>query len=410
MNKTISRYLSKNILYPRFIEANPSKNLGLIIVIPCYDEPDISASIQAIANCQEPSCSVEIIVSINAGEQSPVVAKTRNLQSEISINSLKLETPSWLKVYSILNNELPQKKAGVGLGRKIGMDEAVQRFLAVENDAGVIVCFDADSLCDSNYLREIESHFDNPTVSSASLNYAHPIEGDTFSHDIYESIIQYELHLRYFIRMQKKIKLPYAFHTVGSSMACTVGAYCAVGGMNQRKAGEDFYFIHKLVKFGKHSELNTTRVIPSPRISDRVPFGTGRAIGEMKASQELTYYTYHPQSFLDLKKLIDDLPEVYEKQHLSLELSKNLEEFLESVKASQELNRILKNTSDYPSFYKMFWHWFDAFVLMKYLHFVRDRGRSDILVLEAVNFSESHSFANGKEALIHYRESDLTPQ
>ena len=72
----------------------------------------------------------------------------------------------------------------------------------------------------------------------------------------------------------KYSNLPYSFHTIGSAFALTASAYTRQGGMNRRKAGEDFYFINKLIKGEIFGEINDTKVIPSPRISDRVPFGT----------------------------------------------------------------------------------------------------------------------------------------
>jgi hypothetical protein len=407
MNKTISRYLGKNILYPPLVTMLPHNDVGIIIVIPCFDEPDISTSIRSIANCTPPKCAVELIVSINAGLNDSSDIKRQNLNSKDDILNLRSQMPEWLNVFPTIHNDLPDKKAGVGLGRKIGMDEAVRRFTNLERESGIIVCFDADSKCESNYLKEIENHFEDHTVESASIKYEHPIEGDDYTLSIYDSIIQYELHLRYFIQMQKKIDLPYAFHTVGSSMVCTVASYCAVGGMNQRKAGEDFYFIHKLVKFGKHSELNTTKVIPSPRVSNRVPFGTGRAIGSMQELSDVNYFTYDPQSFLDLSILVEKLPDIYKAQSFQCSFSPGLTQFLDSLNSKVELERIVKNTSDYPSFYKMFWHWFDAFLLMKYLHFVRDTHYPDISVLTAVNNIGRHNFKTGKEALIYYRKNNL---
>ncbi|MEZ4848575.1 MAG: hypothetical protein R3B93_08135 [Bacteroidia bacterium] len=73
----------------------------------------------------------------------------------------------------------------------------------------------------------------------------------------------------------------HAFHCVGSSMAVRSIAYQKRGGMNRRKAGEDFYFLQKFIAEGTLAELSTTKVIPSPRASEKVPFGTGRAIKKL---------------------------------------------------------------------------------------------------------------------------------
>lgn len=407
MNKTISRYISRNILYPPLISNSPAKDLGMVVVIPCHNEPDIKSCLIALSDCEPPDCSVEVIVSINAGISTTDVVKNRNISSYHEVMALKEMCPHWLDFHVLLHNDLPNKKAGVGLGRKIGMDEAVRRMIRTENPMGIIVCFDADSSCETNYLRAIRSHFSDGQCESASIHYEHPIDGDEFDEETLNAIMQYELHLRYFIRCQKTLKLPYAYHTVGSSMACTVNAYCAVGGMNQRKAGEDFYFIHKLVKFGKHSELNSTKVIPSPRESDRVPFGTGRAIGVLNSSKDKRYFTCNPQSFIDLEDLVSSMLEMYESGRFSANLARGVSEFLESIKGEVELNRILANTSDYESFCKQFWHWFDAFLLMKYLHFVRDRYYPDLPVLDAVRQVGDEELVDVREALKYYRRIDV---
>ena len=95
----------------------------------------------------------------------------------------------------------------------------------------------------------------------------------------------------------KYSNLPYSFHTIGSAFALTASAYARQGGMNRRKAGEDFYFINKLIKGEVFGEINDTTVIPSPRVSNRVPFGTGRAILEGLNTQKDLSLTYDFQSF-----------------------------------------------------------------------------------------------------------------
>jgi len=81
--------------------------------------------------------------------------------------------------------------------------------------------------------------------------------------------------------------------------------------------------------------------------------------------------------------------------------------FLDAINGNRELNRIINNTSDYPSFCKMFWHWFDAFILIKYLHFGRDNFYPDIPVLEAVNQMKGNQFSSEREALKYFREVDI---
>ena len=50
--------------------------------------------------------------------------------------------------------DLAHKHAGVGWGRKIGMDLALKRFLHL-NKNGLIVGLDADTIVEENYLNSI---------------------------------------------------------------------------------------------------------------------------------------------------------------------------------------------------------------------------------------------------------------
>ena len=163
--------------------------------------------------------------------------------------------------------------------------------------AGVVACFDADCRCDPGLLVEMENLFrKRPEMPGCSVRFEHPLDAENS-----EAIILYELHLRYYIEACRYSGHPFAFHAVGSSMAVRAEAYVAQGGMNQRQAGEDFYFLQKIISLGNFGELNSTRVIPSPRVSDRVPFGPGRAVGEFLQGKGGRMESYPFEAFEDLK-------------------------------------------------------------------------------------------------------------
>ena len=129
-------------------------------------------------------------------------------------------------------------------------------------------------------LEEIEKGFRmNPDKDAASIYFEHDLN-DTVGIEK-EHIIAYELHLRYLIHAQRFCGHPFAYHTVGSSMAVRRQAYMQQGGMNTRQAGEDFYFLQKFIETGKLFEIKSTVVYPQARISLRVPFGTGKAMHQM---------------------------------------------------------------------------------------------------------------------------------
>ena len=62
----VQAYLKRRQLYPFQVPSEPSADLGLIVVIPCFDEPDILKPLRSLAACQRPSCGVEVLLVINA--------------------------------------------------------------------------------------------------------------------------------------------------------------------------------------------------------------------------------------------------------------------------------------------------------------------------------------------------------
>ena len=167
----------------------------------------------------------------------------------------------------------------------------------------MILCTDADTLFPKNYLSETLTYFQkNPKIQACSIHFEHPLDQENS-----KEIIEYELHLRYYVEALKYAKHPHAFHTIGSSMAVRSEAYQQQGGMNKRKAGEDFYFLHKLIPNGRFGDIVSTHTIPSPRLSDRVPFGTGKAMND-QINQKGELLSYHPQIFEDLKLFLTKVP------------------------------------------------------------------------------------------------------
>ncbi len=332
-----------------------------------------------------------MIVVINGSVKTPIEIQEQNLGAfqeakEWAVKQNQNPDLQWLQFLIRYFPELTPKHAGVGLARKIGMDEAAERFEGIGNTKGIISCFDADSQCKPNYFEALEAHFlQYPKTQACSIHFEHPIEGNEFTPSVYQAIIQYELHLRYYIEAQKWAGFPYAYQTIGSSMAVRCDAYRQQGGMNRRKAGEDFYFLHKFTSLGYFSELNATCVIPSPRLSDRVPFGTGKAVAdllkqsesELNSNSSPIYYSYSLQSFADLKIFFAQLPLFYQTEIGQIStfisaLPKSIIDFLLQINFEQKLHEIRSNTRNFDSFRVRFFKWFNAFMVMKFVHFTRD--------------------------------------
>lgn len=267
----MTNYLQQRALYPPLIHNKPSLNLGIIIVIPCYDEDFLLLTLMSLKKCELPDCDTEVIVVINhAVTEKKAVIDRNNATYDQALIWAKNNSKTRLKFHLIYEDKLSKKHAGVGLARKIGMDEACFRLEKIKNKKGIIVGFDADSRCQRNYLVAIENHFRaHPKTPAASIHFEHPVMGIDHENSVYDAIVLYELHLRYYVHAQIFTGFPLAVQTIGSSMAVRSDAYQKQGGMNKRKAGEDFYFLHKFTPLGGYSEIKTTTVIPSPRISHR---------------------------------------------------------------------------------------------------------------------------------------------
>ena len=371
VDKYFKRFQTKKIQ----VDLLPSNDLKIIIVIPVYNEENISATLDSLfINQDDLSFSVEVITLVNNSEDAKPEIKDQNLATFKELKKLS-------KTYQIINitlipvyiNNLDQKHAGVGWARKLGMDLALQRFRKINYD-GVIVGLDADTTVESNYLNSIYHFFKKTNFNSASIHFEHPVQGNDFDDLHYQQIINYELHLRYYKNSLEFANLPYSYHTIGSAFAVNASSYAKQGGMNRRKAGEDFYFITKLIKGENFGEITKTKVIPSPRISKRVPFGTGRSIYEGINNQKNLLLTYDFKSF----ELIKNWIELIENKVFKYEFFPVLlRSFMTKDKWIKNHLMILNNTNSDIKYMKLFFSVFDSFWMLKLIHFLRDNHHSN---------------------------------
>lgn len=276
----------------------------------------------------------------------------------------------------VTHQKFPPKKAGVGLARKVGMDEAAWFFNSMDKD-GIIVCFDADCTCSPNYLQQV-CEFYRSDHECGVVNYEHKFEEHKWP------IIYYELHLRYYVNALRWAGFPYAYQTLGSCITVKSRRYQKEGGMNTRKAGEDFYFLHKVIPNGKFGEINGTAIHPSDRVSDRVPFGTGHAIDKYLKQEQYDYWTYNPKTFEDLHDFLDQIDHLFDSN--DFEPPSSMKNFLAETTFSSDLEKIRSHSPDLKIFRKRFFHWMDAFRILKYVHFCRDHFYPNVQLTDALNW------------------------
>ncbi|MEO1451979.1 MAG: hypothetical protein AAFV07_20780, partial [Bacteroidota bacterium] len=274
-----------------------------------------------------------------------------------------------LRHFALSLDPMPRKHAGVGLARKIGMDEAVDRLLQAENPSGLVVGLDADCSVSPNYLQALSHASMNfPKKEAFSLNFTHPLKGDEFSPEIYAAITDYELYLRFYVEALRWAGHPHAFHCIGSSMAVRADAYQARGGMNRRKAGEDFYFLQKFIQEGTLAELNETTVYPAPRASHRVPFGTGKAVQTL-LDQDTGQTGFAWESFIWLKNFIHQIPHWY--RHDPEIHNHSLTIYLIEKGWLDKIKEIRSQVKTEAAFVKRFYKWFNGLRVLQYLHEAR---------------------------------------
>ncbi len=353
----------------------PTGQVRFIVVVPACREPNLVTTLNSLRECDQPRGHVEVIVILNLAENADPDDYSKSLKTadEVRVWMQNNSRPEF-RFILIEDLKMPARDAGVGLARKTGMDQGLYRFNYINNPAGFILSYDADSLCDTNYFTAIESVLDDfPNTRGLNIYFEHPVTGKEYPETIYRGIILYEMHLRYLNLMTQSTGFPHARHTVGSCFGVRAEYYAREGGMNRKKAGEDFYFLHKIIPLGEFREVNNTRVIPSPRESDRVPFGTGAAMRKYVAADDSALLTYAPECFYDLETFFRSIPGLFaltdeETSEILRVPGEPLESFLEGISALESIREIRANSGSLQAFVNRFYRWFDAFRIIKFLN------------------------------------------
>ena len=358
-------YSERYSVAPKIFDDNPRSDTGIIVVIPCYDDEFIFTTLHSLDSAKVPSCSVEVIVVVNSAEDTEVaiVEKNRRIYAKLC------EKRDSYKNFSLLPyiiEGVSHKIAGVGNARKIGMDEAVWRFASVENPRGVIVSLDADCLVSEDYFTEIYSRFycskDKP--NACTLQYRHNFDENLYSTQEISACRKYEMYLRYFRLAQKVAGIPVCMHTIGSCLAVTAEMYAKMGGMSRRQAGEDFYFLQKLAQQSYVATISKPIVFPSPSVSERVPFGTGRSVKKIIDIGSCKVYNFG--LFLLLKKFYSSFAELFDSEQC--EIPNEIVDFVGVQKFWALVDECRRNTSDRRNFVKRMFAKFDVFFMIRFLN------------------------------------------
>ena len=272
-----------------------------------------------------------------------------------------------------------RKEMGVGGGRKIGMDSAL--FYSNWEKDTLLFSLDADTIVEENYITAIRDYFDNNRNKSAAVvRFVHQ-KGKTDDEE--KAIRLYEDFLNNYVANLRKSQTPYAYHSIGSAIICRATYYVKAGGMRARAAAEDFYFLQALCKVGPPlkpiGEILETTIYPSARTSDRVPFGTGPKVAkysrETQNIDNLPIF-YNPKIFKILNILFDFVEKNLTVLDIDIwmsQLPKDIIDFLEIYQFEKNWVKIVNNTPRDPIKIKWaFYTWFDAFRILKFIHYCED--------------------------------------
>ncbi len=375
----VERYLYRNTIEgPWQLAGEGRADFAGAVVIPSLAEGDrLFKTLQSLALNSLPWTSrFLVVVVINhgalaaAGHQLQNVLDLARLADQGEGSGLCL---AWVDAASP-GREVPARQAGVGFARKLGMDLALAR-LDWSGDP-LLVCLDADTLVENNYLEAISAHFRESALGAAVLPFRHqPGIGPLQQ----AAIERYELFLRSYVYGLLLAGSPYAFNSVGSAMACRALAYVRCGGMNCRQAGEDFYFLQKLAKTDGVEQLSGTMVFPEPRVSERVPFGTGRSMTRLLSGDAQAVLFYPTAVFLVLAAWLrianENLSGPAEQLLAQAEkISPVLADYLEHSGWRTVWPRLQSTHQANANRRRAFHAWFDGFKTMRLVHLLCDSG------------------------------------
>ncbi len=341
---------------------------ALFVALPALDEYDfLPKTLDSIA-AQHTSAKFEVFVCVN----QPDSYWHNPDKKEVCHNNAK--TLHFLNNYEKLTLHIidkcspglgwENKKSGVGFARKILMDTILGKCSCDD----IIISLDADTLLEPTYFQSVYDNFTvNRHINAISVPYYHKIDG--CSEENARAVLRYEIYMRNYLINLLKIKSPYSFTALGSAIAVKACALSKIGGITPYQSGEDFYLLQKIAKMGGLSIFNTDCVYPSPRVSNRVPFGTGPAVGMGISGGWESYPVYHHSAFAPIGEAYCNLRRLYDNEPGA---EKNM--FLEFV-AKRSRNTgvwmgIRGNVTDYQHFEKAFHQKADG---LRILQFVRAR-------------------------------------
>ena len=240
---------------PLFNAFPPHYQLRTSVIIPAKDESEaLPLALDALRNQRQtngqplPNTNYEVLLLLNnCGDNSSEVAR-----------SYQRRHPAFpLRIESI---QLPAERANVGTARRLLMDAACQRLLAVGQTDGIIASTDADTLVDSQWISQIQTEIDHGCEAVGGRILTHP-DGSLVRLNHLRNVTYRMLAAQLEARLDPLPFDPWPrhFQHFGANMALTCRAYERVGGLPDVANLEDEALYKALLR-------TDTRIRKSPRV------------------------------------------------------------------------------------------------------------------------------------------------
>lgn len=361
------RYLQRNALTGEWelegLEHYSRQRFEIVVIIPALAEgSELFATLDSIARNDVSALEkVLVIVVVNqpCDAANHIIQQNRNDLEHLPryAHANPHLNLAWIDAAGACTC-LPPKRGGVGMARKIGADLILPHIKAQT----LLVHLDADTRVCANYAATLRGYVNRGDFHAGVISFSH----EPCINPVQQSAIEdYELYMRCHAAGLNWAGSPYAYPSIGSTMLSSAYAYVLCGGMNMRKAGEDFYFLQQLAKSGSIEHIDATRVFPAARISTRTPFGTGQNLLNACNMDEALQLFYPLECYAVLRtwlELVTNYPQSGAAELLSAlkHTSQTGEKFVCSAGFEHVWGQLQSNHKHTQRRIKAFHEWFDA--------------------------------------------------
>lgn len=301
MARAVQQYLDRYAEPDAALASSIERSFGHVLTIPAYGEgPELNEALRSVP--AGPDGEVLVVVVVNGREDSPEPMRAANRATLERLGRRGVPIAPGAKLArsrgrtlllidrASCGRELPPRQ-GVGLARKIAADLALALWARGSIASPWIHCTDADVKLPPDYFARAGGV---QRAAAIVFPFRHSRSGDPIRD---RDALEYEVSLRYYVAGLRHAGSPYAYHSIGSTLAVHARAYAQVRGFPRRLAAEDFYLLNKLAKLGNVEALGGAPISLSARSSERTPFGTGRALRRARERPAERLRAYHPGVF-----------------------------------------------------------------------------------------------------------------